>query len=84
MKLVYIFLGSKFAPYYDTFLEERTDLRTHAAATGQLEYHLAFVSGGHAGCVPTWGAKYDIDDPVVLDPIRELQAQGARMIVATG
>ena len=35
-------------------------------------------------CTPSWGAKFALDDPVVLDPIKELIAQGAEMIVATG
>jgi chitinase len=76
--------GPKFAPYYDTFLNGRTDLRELSTKTGQKDFHLAFALGGHAGCKPTWGATYEIDDPIVLDPIREIQAQGGQMIIAFG
>lgn len=75
--------GGSF-PYYDTFLRERTDLRQIVTRSGQNKFHLAFALGGHAGCVPTWGAAYDIDDPEIIDPIREIQSQGGEFIVATG
>jgi len=76
--------GPKFAPYYDTFLNGRTDLRELSAKTGQKDFHLAFALGGFQPCIPTWGATYPIDDPIVMDPIREVQAQGGQMIIAFG
>jgi len=39
-------LGPLFAPYYDTFLDERPNLLDIAAKTGQKSYHLAFALGG--------------------------------------
>lgn len=74
----------RFAPYYDTFLDGRSDLRNLTSKTGQKDYHLAFALGGHEGCKPTWGGKYAIDDPVVTDAIKAVQAQGGQMIVAFG
>ena len=53
-----------------------------AEKTGQKSYHLAFALGGE--CTPSWGAKYELDDPEVLGPIQELISQGGEMIVATG
>jgi len=95
LKLFYLLLTSapllcwgagdiKFAPYYDTFLENRKNLADIARATGQLDYHLAFALGGHEGCKPKWGAAYDIDDPQILNPIKEVQRMGGKMIIATG
>lgn len=76
--------AQKFAPYYDTFLRDRSDLEEIARLTGQHSYHLAFALGGIEGCKPKWGAEFDIDDPVVMNPIRAVQAMGGEMIVATG
>lgn len=74
----------RFAPYYDTFLADRKDLVDIARTTGQLNYHLAFALGSHAGCVPMWGAQYDINDTAILDPIKAVQQMGGEMIIATG
>jgi hypothetical protein len=76
--------GPKFAPYFDASLEGRTPLTQIASRTGQKDFHLAFAVGSHAGCVPTWGAQFDIDDPAVLTEIKAVQAQGGKMILATG
>lgn len=74
----------KFAPYYDTFLDNRKNLSDIARATGQLDYHLAFALGGIYGCKPMWGGTYDINDPIVLNEIKAVQQMGGQMIIATG
>lgn len=74
----------KFAPYYDTFLENRKDLADIARQTGVLNYHLAFALGGSQGCKPMWGGVMDVNDPAVLNPIKAVQQMGGQMIVATG
>jgi len=55
-----------------------------AELTGQLDYHLAFALGSAEGCKPKWGAEFEIDDPIILDPIKAVQAKGGQMIIATG
>ncbi|CAL8143223.1 unnamed protein product [Orchesella dallaii] len=74
----------RFAPYYDTFLDNRKNLADIARTTGQLNYHLAFALGGHQGCQPVWGGQYDINDTTILDPIKAVQQMGGEMIIATG
>ena len=54
------------------------------AKTGQKDFTLAFALGGIEGCVPTWGAQFPIDDPIILAPIKAMIAQGGQMILATG
>jgi hypothetical protein len=77
--------GPKFAPYYDTFLRDRTVLTDMVAATGQKDFHLAFALGsGFEGCKPMWGAEFALDDPEILGPIKTIQAMGGEMIVAAG
>jgi hypothetical protein len=77
--------GPKFAPYYDTFLRDRTNLTDFAAASGQKHFHLAFALGsGWEGCTPTWGAEFALDDPTILGPIKTVQASGGEMIIAAG
>ncbi len=55
-----------------------------AEATGQLDYHLAFALGGIEGCKPMWGAEFQIDDPIIMEPIKAVQGLGGKMIIATG
>ncbi|ODM94045.1 putative bifunctional chitinase/lysozyme [Orchesella cincta] len=74
----------RFAPYYDTFLDNRKNLADIARTTGQLNYHLAFALGGHQGCKPMWGGTFEIDDETILNPIKEVKAMGGEMIIATG
>jgi len=74
----------KFAPYYDTFLDGRKNLTEVWQRSGQKNFHLAFALGGIGGCSPTWGGKYELDDPIVIDQIKEIQRQGGDLIVATG
>jgi len=75
--------GAPFAPYYDTFLDGRTNNLTDIfAKTGQASFHLAFALG--ANCIPMWGAKFPLDDPDILSQIRDVQAHGGEMVVATG
>lgn len=31
-----------------------------------------------------WGAQLNIDDPAVLDPIKQVMAAGGQMVIATG
>lgn len=47
----------KFAPFYDTFLQNRTSILEFFEATGQKDYHIAFALGGFEPCVPTWGGQ---------------------------
>ncbi len=53
-------------------------------ATGQRNFHIAFALGGFQPCVPTWGGKYAIDDPEILEPLNAIKALGGELIVATG
>jgi len=74
-----------FAPFYDCFLDNRTNLLAFSEATGQKDFHIAFaLGGGPSPCVPTWGAKYPIDDPEILGPIKAVQELGGEIIIATG
>jgi len=75
--------GPKFAPYFDvTFLNP--GLPAVSAASGQNDFTLAFVLGSAQGCVPTWAVQYDLNDPTILNPIKEVQAKGGEMILAFG
>jgi chitinase len=73
-----------FAPYFDvTFLDP--GLPWTAAQSGQLDYTLAFVLSGAGGaCAPSWGSQFDLSDPAILNPIKQVIAQGGQMILATG
>jgi len=77
--------GPKFAPYFDVTLGQ-PDLVAASEATNQLDFTLAFVLGGWGaeGCVPTWATQFNLTDPEILNPIKELQARGGQMLIATG
>jgi len=73
----------RFAPYVDVTRKE-TNLTRIMELTGQKDFTLAFALGSSAGCVPKWGAELDLDDPRILNDIRNVQRQGGKMIVALG
>ncbi|GAA2823132.1 cellulose binding domain-containing protein [Crossiella cryophila] len=73
----------RVAPYID-ITQERPTLTEVAAATGQRHFTLAFVLGSHAGCDPKWGGTINLDEPRIVNQIRDLKAQGGDVIVATG
>jgi len=73
----------KFAPYFDVTLGQPSLMDVYRK-TGQKDFTLAFVLGGTEGCVPTWASQFAIDDPQILNPIREIQNLGGEMILATG
>ncbi|CAL8113501.1 unnamed protein product [Orchesella dallaii] len=75
--------GPKFAPYFDvTFLDP--GLPTISSRSGQNDFTLAFVLGGTEGCVATWASQFALDDPTILNPIKEVQNRGGEMILAFG
>jgi chitinase len=52
--------------------------------SGQKDFVLAFAIGSSEGCVAKWGGQVNLDDPSILGPVRQIQAVGGRLIVATG
>ncbi|MBP2476914.1 hypothetical protein JOF53_005786 [Crossiella equi] len=73
----------RVAPYVD-ITAERPTLAEVSAATGQKHFTLAFVLGSHAGCDPKWGGTINLDEPRIVNQIRDLKAAGGDVIVATG
>jgi len=72
----------KFAPYYDTILDGRSNLSDIVEATGLIDYQLAYALGGPDGCTPKWGGQLEVDDPVVLDQINAIQTQGGIPVIS--
>jgi len=75
--------GPKFAPYVDVTFQN-PNIAAISAASGQNDFTLAFVLGSTQGCVPTWAVQYALDDPIMLNPIKEVQRKGGEMILAFG
>ena len=73
----------RVAPYVDITMERPT-LTEVAQATGQKVFTLAFVLGSHAGCDPKWGGTINLDEPRIVNQIRQLKASGGDVIIATG
>jgi hypothetical protein len=73
----------RVGPYVDMTME-RPSLTEVAQATGQKVFTLAFVLGSHAGCDPKWGGTINLDEPRIVNQIRQLQAADGDVIVAFG
>lgn len=71
------------APYLDITMAEPS-LVDVANATGVKTFTLAFALADSTGCHPSWGGTIPLDDPRILGEIRDLQAMGGNVIVATG
>lgn len=52
--------------------------------TGLSAVTLAFVLGGSGGCDPHWGGESAVGDAKILNPIKNFQKLGGKVIVATG
>ncbi|SHG05142.1 chitinase [Streptoalloteichus hindustanus] len=73
----------KVAPYIDITMEKPT-LTEVARATGQKYFTLAFALGSSTGCDPKWGGIIDLNEPRIINQIRELKAMGGDVVIATG
>lgn len=52
--------------------------------TGIKSVTLAFALGSRSGCEPAWGGELPIDEPTILENIKEFQELGGEVILATG
>ena len=80
-----MFSEPKFAPYVDVSLNffKEDYLTNIQAATGLNAVTLAFVLGGDS-CEPTWGGIKALEDPAIMGAIKNFQAKGGKVILATG
>ena len=73
----------RFAPYIDITFSQPT-LAGVANATGQRFFTLAFILGSSAGCSPAWGGTIPLNDARIIGEVRDLEALGGEVIVASG
>ncbi|WP_394825344.1 chitinase [Pendulispora albinea] len=73
----------RVAPYIDITMNAPT-LPQVARATGQKFFTLAFVLGSSTGCDPKWGGVIDLNEPRIVNQIKELRALGGDVIIASG
>lgn len=72
------------SPYVDVTRMSSDYLVKIHKETGLSSVTLAFVLGGAGGCEPHWGGESAVGDAKILNPIREFQKVGGRVIMATG
>ena len=73
----------RVAPYIDITMNTPT-LTDVANATGQKYFTLAFVLGSSAGCDPQWGGTIPLNEPRIIDQIKQLRSAGGDVIIASG
>lgn len=73
----------KFSPYIDITLDGPSLLQ-YKQQLGVRAFSLAFAIGGTGGCSPMWGGQIAIDNPKIINQIREFRAAGGDVIVSTG
>jgi len=74
----------KFAPYIDVTRKDEFKLVDLSHKYGVKAFTLAFALGGSAGCEPTWGGEFPINEPFIINEIKAFKAIGGDVIVATG
>lgn len=73
----------RVGPYVDIMLSGPS-LSELSQKTGLKYFTLAFALGSAAGCEPYWGGERPIDEPQIMENIKNFQKIGGKVAVALG